>query len=44
MRFMKKVMSMKRPWTEKDNLFFLTVALAAFLTFCISLPISMEMG
>lgn len=35
---------MKRPWPEEDDLFFLVVALAVFLTFCVSLLISMEMG
>lgn len=35
---------MKRPCPEEDDLFFLAVALAAFLTFCVSLLISMEMG
>lgn len=33
---------MKRPWPEEDDFFYMGVALAVFLTFCICLLISLE--
>lgn len=33
---------MKRPWPEEDDMFWLVVAIAALLTFCISLLLTMR--